>query len=166
MKLKRIIFSLFLIYSFSYAEISKEYNGNKVEPPENILNEVPYNSEGKYYQLIGKIIQRIDANSILVSGTEHISKVPKEAIIYVEGIPKGTSIAKDTLIDIIVKGDGEYRYTNADGVSKVVVKAIWQNNEVSNDSSTKQKEAYNNLQTKQIDEKIEKSKDDSNNAEK
>ena len=33
---------------------------------------------------------------------------------------------KDTLIDIIVKGDGEYRYTNADGVSKVVVKAIWQ----------------------------------------
>ena len=55
-------------------------------------------------------------------------------------------ILKDTLIDIIVKGDGEYRYTNADGVSKVVVKAIWQNNEVYNDSSTKQ-----------IDEKIENS---------
>ena len=146
MKLKRIIFSLFLIYSFSYAEISKEYNGNKVASPENILNEVPYNSEGKYYQLIGKVLQRIDINSMLVLGTEHISKVPKEAIIYVEGIPKGTSIAKDTLIDIIVKGDGEYRYTNADGVSKVVVKAIWQNNEVYNDSSTKQ-----------IDEKIENS---------
>ena len=146
MKLKRIIFSLFLIYSFSYAEISKEYNGNKVASPENILNEVPYNREGKYYQLIGKVLQRIDINSMLVLGTEHISKVPKEAIIYVEGIPKGTSIAKDTLIDIIVKGDGEYRYTYADGVSKFVVKAIWQNNEVYNDSSTKQ-----------IDEKIENS---------
>ena len=150
MKLKRIIFSLFLIYSFSYAEISKEYNGNKVEPPENILNEVPYNSEGKYYQLIGKIIQRIDANSILVSGTENISKVPKETVIYVEGIPKGTSVTKGSLIDIIVKGDGEYRYTNSDGVLKVVLKAIWQNNEVNNDSNTKQFD-------EKIDEKIENS---------
>ena len=126
MKLKRIIFSLFLIYSFSYAEISKEYNGNKVASPENILNEVPYNSEGKYYQLIGKIIQRIDINSMLVLGTEHISKVPKEAIIYVEGIPKGTSVAEDSFIKLIVKGDGEYKYITGIGTQKVVIKAIWQ----------------------------------------
>lgn len=146
MKLKKIIFSLFLIYSFLNAETLKEYNGNKVAPPGIILNELPYNSEGKYYQLVGKIIQRIDANSMLVSGTENISTVSKETVIYVEGIPKGTLVAKGTLIDIIVKGDGEYRYTNADGVSKVVLKAIWQNNEIYNDSSTQQ-----------IDEKIENS---------
>ena len=157
MKLKIVIYILFIVCSFLNAETLKEYNGNKVEPQENILNELPYNSKGKYYQLVGKVIQRIDENSMLVSGAKNISTASKETIIYVEGILKGTFVTKGDLIDIVVKGDGEYRYTNADGVSKVVVKAIWQNNEVSNDSSTKQKEAYNNLQTKQIDEKIEKS---------
>ena len=50
MKLKIVIYILFIVCSFLNAETLKEYNGNKVEPQENILNELPYNSKGKYYQ--------------------------------------------------------------------------------------------------------------------
>src|SRR5574344_747184 len=109
MKLKIVIYILFIVCSFLNAETLKEYNGNKVEPQENILNELPYNSKGKYYQLVGKVIQRIDENSMLVSGAKNISTASKETIIYVEGILKGTFVTKGDLIDIVVKGDGEYR---------------------------------------------------------
>lgn len=126
MILNKIILSLLLVCSFSYGETWKEYNGNKVAPIEYIINEDPYNNEGKYYELFGTVIQRLDANSMLVKGVEHIFKGAKEAIIYVEGIPKGTSVTEDSLIKLIVKGDGAYRYTAGFGTQKVVVKAIWQ----------------------------------------
>ena len=49
-----------------------------------------------------------------------------ESIIYVEGIPKGTSVTEGGFVKLIVKGDGAYRYTTGFGTQKVVVKAIWQ----------------------------------------
>lgn len=122
----RIILSLLLICSFSYGETWKEYKGNEVAPREYIVKEDPYNNEGNYYELFGKVVQRLDANSMLVLGIEHIWKGAKETIIYVEGIPKGTSVAEDSLIKLIVKGDGAYRYTTGSGTQKVVVKTIWQ----------------------------------------
>ena len=122
----RIILSLLLICSFSYGETWKEYKGNEVAPMEYIVKEDPYNNEGNYYELFGKVVQRLDANSMLVLGIEHIWKGAKETIIYVEGIPKGTSVTEDSLIKLIVKGAGEYRYVVASGALKVVVTAIWQ----------------------------------------
>ena len=127
MKLTKIILSLLLICGLSYGETNwREYNGNKVAPIEYIVKEDPYNNEGKYYELFGKVIQRIDANSMLVHGTENPFYRGQRAIIYVEGIPKGTSVAEDSFIKLIVKGDGEYKYITGIGTQKVVIKAIWQ----------------------------------------
>ncbi len=122
----RIILSLLLICSFSYGETWKEYNGNEVAPMEYIVKEDPYNNEGNYYELFGTVLQRLDANSMLVEGIEHIWQGAKESIIYVEGIPKGTSVTEGGFVNLIVKGDGDYRYTTGFGTQKVVVKAIWQ----------------------------------------
>ena len=124
--INKIILSLLLACSFSYGETWKEYNGNEVAPMQYIVKADPYNNEGKYYELFGKVFQRIDANSILVSGIEHIWKGARETIVYVEGIPKGASVLEDSLIRLIVKGDGAYKYTTGFGTQKVVVKAIWQ----------------------------------------
>ena len=128
MKLNKIILSLLLICGFSYGETNwEEYNGNKVAPREYIVKVDPYNNEGNYYVLVGKVIQRLDANSMLVLGKENkLYRDAKTAVIYVEGIPKGTSVAEDSYINLIVKGAGEFRYTAASGAQKVVVKAIWQ----------------------------------------
>ena len=128
MRLNKIILSLLLICGLSYGETNwREYNGNKVAPMEYIVKEDPYNNEGKYYELFGKVIQRIDANSMLVLGKENsYSRDAKVAAIYVVGIPKGTSVAEDSFIKLIVKGAGEFSYTAASGAQKVVVKAIWQ----------------------------------------
>lgn len=93
---------------------------------EYIVKEDPYNNEGNYYELFGTVLQRLDANSMLVVGIEHLWQGAKESIIYVEGIPKGTSVTEDSFIKLIVKGAGAYRYTTASGAHKVVVKAIWQ----------------------------------------
>lgn len=83
MKLNKIILSLLLICGLSYGETNwREYNGNKVAPMEYIVKEDPYNNEGKYYELIGKVIQRIDANSMLVHGTENPFYRGQRAIIY------------------------------------------------------------------------------------
>ena len=69
MKLNKIILSLLLICGFSYGETNwREYNGNKVAPIEYIVKEDPYNNEGNYYVLYGQVIQRLDANSMLVLG--------------------------------------------------------------------------------------------------
>jgi hypothetical protein len=127
MKLNKIILSLLLICGFSYGETNwEEYNGNKVAPQEYIVKVDPYNNEGNYYVLVGKVIQRLDANSMLVLGKENkLYRDAKTAVIYVEGIPKGTSVAEDSYINLIVKGAGEFRYTAASGAQKVVVKAIW-----------------------------------------
>ena len=127
MKLNKIILSLLLICGFSYGETNwREYNGNKVAPREYIVKVDPYNNEGNYYVLVGKVIQRLDANSMLVLGKENkLYRDAKTAVIYVEGIPKGTSVAEDSYINLIVKGAGEFRYTAASGAQKVVVKAIW-----------------------------------------
>ena len=63
---------------------------------------------------------------MLVLGKENkLYRDAKTAVIYVEGIPKGTSVAEDSYINLIVKGAGEFRYTAASGAQKVVVKAIW-----------------------------------------
>ena len=128
MKLNKIILSLLLICGFSYGETNwEEYNGNKVAPQEYIVKVDPYNNEGNYYVLVGKVIQRLDANSMLVLGKENkLYRDAKTAVIYVEGIPKGTSVAEDSYINLIVKGAGEFSYTAASGAQKVVVKAIWQ----------------------------------------
>lgn len=127
MKLNKIILSLLLICGFSYGETNwEEYNGNKVAPQEYIVKVDPYNNEGNYYVLYGQVIQRLDANSMLVEGIEHIWQGAKESIIYVEGIPKGTSVTEGGFVKLIVKGDGAYRYTTGFGTQKVVVKAIWQ----------------------------------------
>ena len=128
MKLNKIILSLLLICGFSYGETNwEEYNGNKVAPQEYIVKVDPYNNEGNYYVLYGQVIQRLDANSMLVLGKENsYSRDAKVAAIYVEGIPKGTSVAGDSFIKLIVKGAGEFSYTAASGAQKVVVKAIWQ----------------------------------------
>jgi hypothetical protein len=128
MKLNKIILSLLLICGFSYGETNwEEYNGNKVAPQEYIVKVDPYNNEGNYYVLVGKVIQRLDANSMLVLGKENsYSRDAKVAAIYVVGIPKGTSVAEDSFIKLIVKGAGEFSYTAASGAQKVVVKAIWQ----------------------------------------
>lgn len=128
MKLNKIILSLLLICGFSYGETNwEEYNGNKVAPQEYIVKVDPYNNEGNYYVLVGKVIQRLDANSMLVLGKENkLYRDAKTAVIYVEGIPKGTSVAEDSFIKLIVKGAGEFSYTAASGAQKVVVKAIWQ----------------------------------------
>ena len=123
----RIILSLLLICSFSYGETWKEYNGNEVAPMEYIVKEDPYNNEGNYYELFGTVLQRLDANSMLVLGKENsYSRDAKVAAIYVVGIPKGTSVAEDSFIKLIVKGAGEFSYTAASNTQKVVVKAIWQ----------------------------------------
>ena len=122
----RIILSLLLICSFFYGETWKEYNGNEVAPMEYIVKVDPYNNEGNYYELFGTVLQRLDANSMLVEGIEHIWQGAKESIIYVEGIPKGTSVTEGGFVKLIVKGDGAYRYTTGFGTQKVVVKAIWQ----------------------------------------
>ena len=128
MKLNKIILSLLLICGFSYGETNwEEYNGNKVAPQEYIVKVDPYNNEGNYYVLYGQVIQRLDANSMLVLGKENkLYRDAKTAVIYVEGIPKGTSVAEDSFIKLIVKGAGEFSYTAASGAQKVVVKAIWQ----------------------------------------
>ena len=63
---------------------------------------------------------------MLVEGIEHTWQGAKESIIYVEGIPKGTSVTEGGFVKLIVKGDGDYRYTTGFGTQKVVVKAIWQ----------------------------------------
>ncbi len=126
MKLNKIILSLLLICSFSYGEAWKEYKGNKVAPMGYIVKVDPYNNEGNYYELFGTVLQRLDANSMLVEGIEHIWQGAKESIIYVEGIPKGTSVTEGGFVNLIVKGDGDYRYTTGFGTQKVVVKAIWQ----------------------------------------
>lgn len=126
MKVIKIVLALFIVCSFSYGETWKEYNGNRVAPMQYIVNEDPYNNEGRYYELVGEVTQRLDANSMLVTGIEHMWKGAKEAIIYVEGIPKGTSVSEGRLISIIVKGDGAYKYVNTYGAPKIVVKAIWQ----------------------------------------
>lgn len=129
MKLNKIILSLLLICSFSYGETWKkdsEYNGNKVAHMSYIVKEDPYNNEGKYYELHGIVTQRIDANSMLVKGVEHFFPGAKETIIYVEGIPKGISVPENSVIKLIVKGDGAYRYINGFGAQRVVVKTIWQ----------------------------------------
>ena len=128
MKLNKIILSLLLICGFSYGETNwEEYNGNKVAPQEYIVKVDPYNNEGNYYVLYGQVIQRLDANSMLVLGKENkLYRDAKTAVIYVEGIPKGTSVAEDSYINLIVKGAGEFSYTAASGAQKVVVKAIWQ----------------------------------------
>ena len=63
---------------------------------------------------------------MLVEGIEHIWQGTKESIIYVDGIPKGTSVTEVGFVNLRVKGDGDYRYTTGFGTQKVVVKAIWQ----------------------------------------
>ena len=117
MKLNKIIFALLLVCSFSYGNNIKA-TCDKFEGIEAIMLEDPYTSEGKCYQLMGQVFQRIDANSMLVS-------IADETIVYVEGIPKGTPVREGSAIFLIAKGDGAYRYTTGFGSRKVITKTIW-----------------------------------------
>ena len=118
-----------MVYSFFFFlapwEKYEDYKGNKIAPESVIVNEDPYNSDGKHYMLYGNVIQRIDANSMLVEASAGaIYSNPLKSIVYFEEIPKGTSVVEGRTISIIVKGDGAFSYTTVSGSSKVVIKAI------------------------------------------
>ncbi len=70
MKLNKIILSLLLICGFSYGETNwREYNGNKVAPIEYIVKRYSYTiMRAIIMNYLETVIQRIDANSMLVHG--------------------------------------------------------------------------------------------------
>ena len=117
MKLNKIILALLLVCSFSYGN-NQKVGCDELESLDAIMLEDPYTSEGKCYQLMGLVFQRINANSMLVS-------IADETIVYVEGIPKGTPVREGSAIFLIAKGDGAYRYTTGFGLQKVITKTIW-----------------------------------------
>lgn len=108
-------------------------------------NADPYNNENMHYLVFGQVLQRIDANSMLVRA------IHNKKIVFIEGIPKNTSILEEQTISLMVKGNGEFKYQTAIGSSKIVPKGIW----INNNQPMKKKSQSNQTIVKDIDDKPE-----------